>query len=69
MNYFKIIENGEEKYLKTKVSIVVIDLMLKQYMEIPVKTRKSKYNFQKYLFKHGIDCIYDGTVCTFNIDE
>jgi len=66
MKYHVIIENGETRYLRTKADIMVVGLMLNEYLKIEDKT---EWSFAKYLFKHGIDCVYDGTFGYFDIDE
>ena len=66
MNYFRIIENGEEKYLKTEVSQNVLSLMTKDYLLIK---DRSKLSFQKYLDVNGIKSIYDNTISTINLDQ
>ena len=69
-NYYVVIENGEEKYLKTTVSQTVIDLMLNEYKKFhKTLKRKDEYSFQKFLEEHGIPCIYDGTFGYVNVDK
>lgn len=66
MNYTIIVKNGEKMYLKTKISIEMVEYIFEKFITMKAKSDDS---FQKYLNRHGIDAIYDGTFGYINIDE
>lgn len=70
IKHYVIVERGETKYLKTKVSSTIIDFMLGGYKEFySALKNKEDSSFQKYLIMHGIECIYDGTFGYVDVDE
>lgn len=70
IKYYNVVENGETRHLKTKVSSTVMDFMVQEYKKFHSSLKnKNDYSFQKYLIMHGIECIYDGTFGYVNIDQ
>ena len=69
IKYYNVVENGEIKHLKTKVSSTVMNFMLEEYKKFHSSLKnKDDYSFQKYLIMHGIECIYDGTFGYVDVD-
>lgn len=67
--YYNIVENGETKHLKTKVSQIIINFMLQEYKKFHSSLKKKDdYSFQSYLIMHGIECIYDRTFGFADVD-
>lgn len=69
VKYYVIIENDIKKYLKAKVSRMVITLMLKSYTKICFAVPNKKRSFEEYLFTHGIECEHVESSGYFNVDE
>jgi len=69
IKYYNVVENGETKHLKTKVSSTVMNFMLEEYKKFYSSLKnKNDYSFQKYLIMHGIECIYDGAFGYVDVD-